>query len=178
MSYIKRYLETHIKDDLTKKMVFVSGPRQCGKTTMAIEMLKEIHPDFPKERYMNWDAVVDRENIIRERFPAGDGLLVLDEIHKYTRWRQVVKGLYDKRKEELQVLVSGSGRLDFYRHGGDSLQGRYHSYWLHPFSFREINTQKNVTLSDLMQYGGFPEPLTSASVRESRRWKICLLLRK
>lgn len=170
MRYINRYIEPFIKEDLTKKMVFVSGPRQCGKTTMAIKILKDAYPDFPKERYMNWDSVEDRENIIRERFPAGDGPLVLDEIHKYTRWRQVVKGLYDKRKDELQILVTGSGRLDFYRHGGDSLQGRYHSYRLHPFSFKEINNQSNLTLLDLLLYGGFPEPLINASVRESRRW--------
>jgi predicted AAA+ superfamily ATPase len=137
---------------------------------MALEMLKELHPDFPKERYMNWDAVKDRENIIRERFPADEGLLVLDEIHKYSRRRQVLKGLYDKRKQELQILVTGSGRLDFYRHGGDSLQGRYHSYRLHPFSFKELSNESNFSLENLMLYSGFPEPLLSASVRESRRW--------
>ena len=170
MLYINRYLEPSIKEDLTKKMVFVSGPRQCGKTTMANKILESAFSAYPKERYMNWDAVEDRENIIRERFPAGDGLLVLDEIHKYTRWRQVVKGLYDKRKHELQILVTGSGRLDFYRHGGDSLQGRYHSYRLHPFSFEEISKHSNITLLDLLNYGGFPEPLINASLRESRRW--------
>jgi hypothetical protein len=45
---------------------------------------------------MNWDTAEDRERIIQEHFPGGKGLLALDEIHKYSRWRQVVKGLYDK----------------------------------------------------------------------------------
>ncbi len=170
MRYINRYLESCVKEDLAKKMVFVSGPRQSGKTTMAQKLLTDLNPDFLKERYMNWDTVEDRENVIRERFPAGGGLLVLDEIHKYTRWRQVIKGLYDKRKDELQILVTGSGKLDFYRHGGDSLQGRYHLYRLHPFSFKEINNQSNTSLIDLLNYGGFPEPLINASDRESRRW--------
>lgn len=170
MRYYSRYLESCITQDLGKKMVFVSGPRQSGKTTMAMQLLRKIHPEFPAHRYMNWDAAEDRENIIRERFPADEGLIILDEIHKYSRWRQVLKGLYDKRKEELQILVTGSGRLDFYRHGGDSLQGRYHSYRLHPFSFREIKDQSKISLTDLLNYSGFPEPLIDSSERESRRW--------
>ena len=170
MDYIKRYLESSITADLKKKMVFVSGTRQSGKTTMAKRLLQEKYPDSPAHRYMNWDAAEDRENIIRERFPADAGMLILDEIHKYTRWRQVLKGLYDKRKVELQILVTGSGRLDFYRHGGDSLQGRYHSYRLHPFSFREIKDQTDISLIDLFNYSGFPEPLIDASGRDSRRW--------
>ncbi|OGB68743.1 MAG: hypothetical protein A2Y94_07195 [Caldithrix sp. RBG_13_44_9] len=168
MAYLSRYLETHIKEDLAKKMVFMSGPRQSGKTTLAKKLLQDENLDF--SRYLNWDASTDRENIIREQFPAGPGLLILDEIHKYSRWRQVVKGLYDKRKEEIQILVSGSGRLDYYRHGGDSLQGRYHFYRLHPLSFREINAGGQYRLMDLFNYGGFPEPFLLASERESRRW--------
>ena len=136
MVYLNRYLETPVTADLKKKMVFLSGPRQGGKTTFAKKLLQDEHAD--PSRYLNWDSAIDRENIIREQFPAGPGLLVLDEIHKYSRWRQVVKGLFDKRKDEIRILVSGSGRLDYYRHGGDSLQGRYHFYRLHPLTFKEI----------------------------------------
>jgi len=87
--------------------------------------------------YINWDFGLDRENIIREQFPPGAGVLVLDEIHKYSRWRQVIKGLYDKLHHELNIL----GRLDYYRHGGDSLQGRYHFYRPHPLSLDEIGSE-------------------------------------
>lgn len=79
INYITRYLEPYIKTNLTKKMVFVSSPRQYGKTTMALKILKDLFPDFTKGRYMNWDAVGNRENIIRERFPARDGFC--HEIH-------------------------------------------------------------------------------------------------
>lgn len=168
MAYLKRYLEDYLKEDLTKKMVFLSGPRQSGKTTLAKKILKDENLD--DSRYLNWDAAVDRENIIREQFPAGPGLLVLDEVHKYSRWRQVVKGLYDKRKDEVRILVTGSGRLDYYRHGGDSLQGRYHFYRLHPFSYKELHGIGSYKLMDLFTYGGFPEPFLLASERESRRW--------
>jgi len=170
MKYFNRYLEPFVREDLNKKMVFISGPRQSGKTTLAKNILNELHPGLAARRYLNWDASEDRENIIREQFPAGAGMLVLDEIHKYSRWRQVVKGLYDKRKGELQILVTGSGRLEYYRHGGDSLQGRYHAYRLHPFSLKEIMNQGDYGLTDLLKYSGFPEPLMMKSDREMRRW--------
>jgi len=170
MSYFERYLESSIKEDLSKKMVFISGPRQSGKTTLAQKILNEENPQESSTRYLNWDAREDRENIMREQFPGGAGVLVLDEIHKYTRWRQVVKGLYDKRKDELKIIVTGSGRLDYYKHGGDSLQGRYHSYRLHPFTFKEINENGDYRLTELLTYGGFPEPFITASARETQRW--------
>ncbi len=106
---IPRYNEETIKEDLSRKMVFMAGPRQVGKTTFAKELIHKSGGSVDKW-YMNWDAADDRESIIREHFPAGNGLLVLDEIHKYSRWRQVVKGLYDKRSEDLQILVTGSAK--------------------------------------------------------------------
>ena len=119
---LHRYIEQNVTNDFKGKMVFVGGPRQTGKTTMAKQLCNEAGFDT-KARYLNWDAAEDRENILIERFPAGPGYLILDKIHKYSRWRQVVKGLYDKRGDELQILVTGSARLDYYRRGGDSLQG-------------------------------------------------------
>ncbi|NOX38325.1 MAG: ATP-binding protein [Calditrichaeota bacterium] len=170
-NYISRYLEKGIKEDLTQKMVFVAGPRQCGKTTLAKEILEEKMGTRAADFYLTWDAAEDREKIIRERFPVGKGLLVLDEIHKFSRWRQVVKGLFDKRGHELKILVTGSGRLDYYRYGGDSLQGRYHLYRLYPFSFAEVKDVRSTVLEDLFHYSGFPEPFLVRDERVHRRWR-------
>jgi len=167
--FIPRYNEEAIKKDLSRKMVFMAGPRQVGKTTFAKKLIHKSGGSVDKW-YMNWDAADDRERIIREHFPAGNGLLVLDEIHKYSRWRQVVKGLYDKRSEDLQILVTGSAKLDYYRHGGDSLQGRYHFHRLHPFSLAELKSDSTSDLRHLLYYGGFPEPFLSGSEKESKRW--------
>lgn len=167
--YLSRYIETSVQSDLKRKMVFIGGPRQSGKTTLAKHLCKQEGFEVG-ERYLNWDAAEDRENIMRERFPTGPGLLVLDEIHKYSRWRQVVKGLFDKRGGELQILVTGSARLDYYRRGGDSLQGRYHFYRLLPLSCAELSAAKMSTIQDLLIYGGFPEPFLLQSERETRRW--------
>lgn len=167
--YIKRFIEEPVTADVNQKMVFIGGPRQCGKTSLAKHLLEKSVPD-PSDRYLNWDALDDRENIMREQFPSGGGLIVLDEIHKYSRWRQTVKGLYDKRGDELKILVTGSARLDLYRRGGDSLQGRYHYFNLFPFSLSELGGASPSTLQDLLMYGGFPEPFLRASEEHSRRW--------
>jgi predicted AAA+ superfamily ATPase len=169
MPYIHRDIEPSLIKDLSKKMVFISGPRQCGKTTLANKIIENFKTSEIRA-YMNWDFGADREHILKEQFPAGSGILVLDEIHRYSRWRQVVKGLFDKRKHELKILVTGSGQLDYYRHGGDSLQGRYYSYRLHPFALNEISTGDKEDLLSLFRYGGFPEPFLSASEKETRRW--------
>ena len=132
----ERYLRAAVEADLARKMVFVGGPRQVGKTTFALGLLggSGRHPG-----YLNWDDPDARAKIVRGELPRSGPLLVLDEIHKFPRWRGLVKGLYDTHKSELAILVTGSARLDYYRKGGDSLQGRYHYYRLHPFSLRELN---------------------------------------
>lgn len=167
--YVNRYLEKPVLNDLKTKMVFIGGARQTGKTSLAKYLLEEAKKDS-KDWYLNWDSLEDREKIMLETFPSGKGLIVLDEIHKYSEWRQVVKGVYDKRGEELEILVTGSARLDYYRRGGDSLQGRYHFYRLFPFTLSELGSPTQSTLRDLLYYGGFPEPFLMASERESRRW--------
>ena len=92
MKKIIRYLEKSILDDLDHKMVFLAGPRQCGKTTLAKRLLQFETPNDPA-RYLNWDALEDRELLMMERFPTGPGLLVLDEIHKYGNWSQELKSI-------------------------------------------------------------------------------------
>ena len=166
---IPRYNEEAVKKDLSRKMVFVAGSRQVGKTTLAKDLIENSGGSV-KKWYMNWDTAEDRERIIQEHFPGGKGLLALDEIHKYSRWRQVVKGLYDKRGTELHILVTGSAKLDHYRHGGDSLQGRYHFHRLHPLSLAELKTHTLSDLEHLLHYGGFPEPFLLGSEKETKRW--------
>ena len=166
----KRYLSSYIKKDLKQKMVFLYGPRQVGKTTLALSLLKTKKENNPA--YFNWDSRADRMRLMKEQFPAGAKLLLLDELHKYSRWRNWLKGLYDKQKSFRSFLVTGSGNLKHYNRGGDSLQGRYYSYRLHPFSLRELNKNPNKKdLQNLLQLNGFPEPLLSGSQKTLRRWR-------
>jgi predicted AAA+ superfamily ATPase len=158
-----RYLVPQVLRDLERKMVFLSGARQVGKTTLALSL-----PGAPVG-YLNWDVPRDRERILRRELPTGD-LWVLDEIHKYRRWRDWLKGLTDDRSVDARILVTGSARLDFYRHSGDSLQGRYHHLRLHPLSVAELDLRTPGELADLLRLGGFPEPWYSGSETEARRW--------
>ncbi len=144
-------------------MVFVGGPRQVGKTTLALDIAPKNH------HYLNWDILVDREFILRHNFPL-EKFVIYDEIHKFSQWRNYIKGFYDINKLEKKILVTGSARLDYYRHSGDSLQGRYHYYRLHPLTVKEIGINKQKDFEDLLILGGFPEPFLSGSKRQAQRW--------
>lgn len=165
-----RYLFKQIEKDLVKKMVFVGGPRQVGKTTLALDFLKPAREDNPA--YFNWDRSADRKIILRDELPLQRSILVLDEIHKLRNWRNFIKGLYDKNKGHLRILVTGSARLHYFRKGGDSLLGRYHYLRLHPFTLNEISANpKAADLHRLLKFSGFPEPLFAEDEDEHRRWQ-------
>lgn len=164
-----RYLESHIREDLSKKMVFLGGPRQVGKTTLAQTLIKDYRDNHPA--YLNWDSGEHRKKIKNREWPKSERLIVFDEIHKAKNWRNIVKGFYDTLKNTHSFLVTGSARLDHFRKGGDSLLGRYHYYRLHPYSLPELKFPEGGT-DRLLQFGGFPEAYEAADERTLRRWHI------
>ena len=108
-----------------------------------------------------------------QEFPAQQHLLIFDEIHKYKRWRNWLKGIYDKSRSSRQYLITGSARLDLYRRGGDALTGRYHFHQLHPLSLREVDRGCHASATDnLLRFGGFPEPFFAGSETRARRWRL------
>ena len=162
---ITRNLFPSIQSDLENKMVLIGGPRQVGKTTLARVFLKS------DEQYFNWDFLKDREIIKKQQFNPELKAIVLDEIHKYPRWRSLIKGLYDKYQNALKIIVTGSAKLDHFRKGGDSLFGRFFYYRLHPLSLNEIPASIENPLEKLLKYSGFPEPFLKASETFHRRWQ-------
>lgn len=160
---LSRYLTDQAKTDLKKKMVFIAGPRQVGKTTLARSLLKD------PAGYLNWDIRADRDRILREEWPDVS-MLAFDEIHKYRKWRNLLKGLFDQYRQEKKILVTGSARLDYYRFGGDSLQGRYHLLHLYPLSVAELGIRSPADFSALLTLGGFPEPFYGGAQIDARRW--------
>ena len=176
-----RYLSLAIEKDAfkDKKMAFVSGPRQVGKTTLGKQLLKD------SGNYFSWDQTEFRKIWIRSpkqiMEKIGTGPILLDEIHKDRQWKSRLKGLYDTYSDKLSVLVTGSSKLDIYRRGSDSLMGRYIPYRLHPFSVAETTSppspehifqQKTVSYrwEDLIALGGYPEPLLSGQEKKAKRW--------
>ncbi|MCB1110672.1 MAG: ATP-binding protein [Chlamydiia bacterium] len=172
-------------------MVFIAGPRQVGKTTVG-RSLKGLASHFA---YINWDSQDDRNLIIQgpnkvaervnlEKARRGKLLIVFDEIHKYKKWKQFLKGFFDVYGEECQIVVMGSAKLNVYKAGGDSLMGRYFLYRIHPFSVgellrtrsseKEIQSPKKVAQKDfeaLLRFGGFPEPYLKRNPRFSVNWQ-------
>lgn len=167
---MRRYLESFVADDLNKKMVFMGGPRQVGKTTLSQNIALE---NDARSQYFNWDNDDDRKAILQKQWRQDSHLIIFDELHKYPRWKQWIKGVYDVRPSNQQYLVTGSARLDVYRKGGDSLLGRYHHWRLHPLTLDELPTgiAKEDALERLLHVGGFPEPFLMADEREARRWR-------
>jgi len=151
-------------------MVFVGGPRQVGKTTLAKAVLSE---NFPSGRYLNWDYDEDRQDILKKRWSTENTLLVFDELHKFPRWKGWIKGIYDVSHKMHSFLITGSARLDVYRRGGDSLMGRYHYWRLHPFALDEIpdGISPEDAFKRLLTVGGFPEPFLDGNERNARRWR-------
>ncbi len=184
MNYHKRNITENIINDLKKKMVFIGGPRQVGKTVLAKEIISKYYKSYS---YYNWDYSEDRKDIINYRFGSDSELIIFDEIHKYRDWKNYLKGIYDKFGEKYSILVTGSSRLNIYRRGGDSLFGRYYYYRLHPFTLSEYldierknfkpfeklvfeDIDDNSPLDELLKFGGFPEPLFGSDEIVLNRW--------
>lgn len=206
--YIPRMVEEYAFDEtLTgRHMVFLAGPRQVGKTLLAKNWLGKKKSST---LYFNWDDPSTRRAYLADsRFfesPArslgiSDPWVVFDEIHKRSRWRDILKGAYDLFGREFRFLITGSARLDLFRRSGDSLVGRYNLFHMMPLSIQEITgrwlpncfleekdparlfkvferlltgpgiPEVNEAYEGLWRYGPFPEPFLKQNERFSRKW--------
>lgn len=167
---MERYLDHVVRRDLQHKMVFLTGPRQVGKTTLSHQLVAELGG-----QYLNHDVTQDRSLIVNQRWNSRAPLLVLDEIHKMRDWKAWLKGVYDGKPPAQQLLVTGSARPDTFRQGGESLAGRFFGWRLHPLSVREWCTQTGASpdaaLTHLLERGGFPEPCLAESNEQAERWR-------
>ena len=177
-------IESHLKN--YRQMVFVSGPRQVGKTTMC---------EAVASTYLSWDdedvrrAIQSGQRAVADKYALNvaaesEKVLVYDEIHKYSKWKQFLKGFYDLYGRNLRIVATGSAKMDVYKKGGDSMMGRYFPYRMHPLSVAELLdvsipderiVRSPKRLSDdewtaLVRFGGFPDPFVNRDVRFSRRW--------
>jgi predicted AAA+ superfamily ATPase len=163
-----RYVTPWLAKDLKKKMVLLAGPRQAGKTTLARSLASG------RGVYLNWDVRPDQKIIRASSWPKDADLVVLDELHKYPKWKNYLKGLADEFQNRPPLLITGSARLETFRHQGDALTGRYYSYRLHPIDVAESklflkHESAETRLSRLMETGGFPEAFLNPEDAERLR---------
>lgn len=165
------------------KIALISGPRQVGKTTLAKGYLSS------PQNYFTWDDDQFRKSWMRASLASlsyrSAGPVVLDEIHKDQKgWKQKLKGIYDQIGDELQIVVTGSARLDIYRKGADSLMGRYIPCRLHPYTVAEdsnpISPEEifhkencNFPVSDLIKVGDFPSHFLEAMSKKQFAGVVC-----
>jgi predicted AAA+ superfamily ATPase len=155
--------------DLDKKMVFLAGPRQAGKTTLA----KAIAQDFPSAIYLTYDRLEDRTIIQKEGWLPSTELIILDELHKMPEWKNYLKGVYDTKEPQQKILVTGSARLEVFNHVGDSLAGRYFLHRLLPLSPSECEKMRiPYSIDRFLERGGFPEPFLTSDVVDADRWRL------
>lgn len=176
------------EDDM---MLFLAGPRQCGKTTCS----QMVADHYQHSVYLNWDEREHRQLILEgssaiavkiqlETLHEQKVCVVFDELHKYQHWKQFLKGFYDLYKDKTHIIVTGSSRLNIFKRGGDSLMGRYFLYRMHPLSVAEcltvdipdtlIRPQQQFTeekFNHLYEFGGYPKPYLRSSVEFSNRWQ-------
>jgi predicted AAA+ superfamily ATPase len=196
---MKRYLNQGIIELALRrgKMAFISGPRQVGKTTLS----KSYMNHYQQAEYKNWDESQFRKlwtkspNLLQSSFrlekSKDECLLILDEIHKGKGWKQKLKGLYDEFSDKIQIIVTGSARLNIFKKGGDSLMGRFLNFRLHPFSYGEVcnneifdpdkwkstlfkktkMSRDDKNLLRLLEMSGFPEPYLANSQKILKIWR-------
>ncbi len=192
MAAIGRVYENVLEEHLTqnKQMIFLAGPRQVGKTTLSLLVEKK----FSHIHYLNWDNTQHQHLIIRgpkfvceniqlEKQTESDHIIIFDELHKFSRWKQFLKGFYDTYHKKAHIIVTGSSRLDIYKKLSDSLMGRYFLYRIHPLSVAEIIAPKIIEnevrppkridsqkFNYLYEWGGFPDPYIQANKRFHNKW--------
>lgn len=166
---MERIQKQAIIRDLNKKIVFLAGPRQAGKSTLA----KSIAGEFTSSLYLSYDRLSDRRIIQEEAWLPSVELLILDEIHKMDGWKNYLKGVFDTKLPYQKILVTGSARLEIFNQIGESLAGRFFLHRLMPLSPAECEKSKiEYTIDHFLSRGSFPEPFFAETLIDANRWRL------
>ena len=165
----------HLLPQLAEELQFSSavallGPRQVGKTTLALEVAKAV-PSL----YLDLESERDRFKLAQPELYLADHLdklVIFDEVHRVPGLFPVLRGLIDearrKGRRAGQYLLLGSASLDLLQQSGETLAGRIAYLELAPLDVTEVGGE---LLDTLWLRGGFPDSVTAASTARSLRWR-------
>ena len=169
---IKRRLHTRLNDLLDQSpAVALLGPRQVGKTTLALEIAKQR----PSTIYLDLESDADRAKLTDPELYLAeheDKLVILDEVHRVPNLFQPLRGLIDQGRRRGRrtgrFLLLGSTSVELLRQSGETLAGRIANLELTPIDAMEVDADK---LNDLWLRGGFPDSLLATDDARSLRWR-------
>ncbi len=148
-----------------RPVVVLTGPRQCGKTTLARELLSEAS--------LNYFDLEDPASLARLDEPMTalrplEGLVVIDEVQRRPELFPVLRVLADRRAKPARFLILGSASGDLLRQSSESLAGRMERIGIGGFSLREVGARAGQTL---WRRGGFPLSYLADSEADSLAWR-------
>lgn len=158
MAKLRRALEC-------SQAVALVGPRQCGKTTLARQLLEMSSPN-----YFDLEDEADLARLENASFALGSltGLVVIDEVQRRPDLFPVLRVLLDRPDNAAQFLILGSASPDLLRQSSETLAGRIATIELSGFSLAEVGKD---ALRALWIRGGFPRSFLAASEEESFFWR-------
>jgi predicted AAA+ superfamily ATPase len=174
-SMIARMLRRRLLPALTTALaeapaVALLGPRQVGKTTLALEIAAEV-----PAVYLDLESEADRAKLAEPELylpQHEDKLVILDEIQRTPQLFRSLRGLIDAGRRhgrgKGRFLVLGSASIDLLRQSSESLAGRIRYLELAPLDAGEVGAKR---LDALWLRGGFPESLLADSDAASLRWR-------
>jgi len=172
---IARMIKRRIHDKLDESIdhspaVGLLGPRQVGKTTLALEM-GATRPSL----YLDLESPTDRAKLAdagRYLAEHEDKLVILDEVHRAPEIFQILRGLIDQGRRRGKVggrfLLLGSASVELLKQSGESLAGRISYLELTPFDATEVDGER---MDRLWIRGGFPASFLAANDRISLDWR-------
>jgi uncharacterized protein len=171
--YINRTLTQKIIARLENiPVVAILGPRQCGKSTLAREVLRGM----PNTVYLDLERPSDINKLQDPEtfFHVNAGKLIcLDEIQRSPELFTVLRGIIDDNQRNGQFIVLGSASPDLIRQSSESLAGRISYLELTPFLYKEVAEGNNIDiLRNIWLKGGFPRSYLNPDEKESLEWRI------
>jgi hypothetical protein len=168
---IDRILSADLEEALAQApAVALLGPRQVGKTTLALEVGQRFNA-----HYLDLESEQDRAKLVQTELYLADHqdkLVILDEVHRAPGLFPILRGMIDRARRQGrlagQYLLLGSASLDLLQQSGESLAGRIRYLELAPFLVLEPS---GLALDDLWLRGGFPNSLLATDGRASLRWR-------